>query len=401
MSLLKNAGLLFQTMADEAMMGIMAFEAPKNSCVYINKLARDILNLDEALDPSQLAIKDLFPKRKFDDYRCFDNETLSNEGFYQDVVIAKANSGNLMANLGVRKLTVGSDELVCIMFQDITFQKKLQKEIALKQAEIKKAYEELLTQNKQLKELDLAKNRFIALTTHELRTPVAAIVGTADILVNNLYDDENQKNEFIKTIFEQGNYLMALVNDILDFAKLQAGKMEYFVEQLNLADLVREQAHHFEPWAQKETLTIRFDDQGKTWPCYFDHMRTSQVIANIINNAIKFNKKNGKVEISLSIDPTNTFTVVSIKDTGKGIESSKISTVFNEFETINDVSKHHKGTGLGMPISKRIVESMGGQIKIESELGLGTTFHVLIPNKKILPPEIYRTRPGSGGDLAA
>lgn len=401
MSLLKNADLLFQTMADEAMMGIMAFESPKNTCVYINKLAREILNLGETSDPAALVIKDLFPKRKFDDYRCFDNETLSNEGFYQDVVISRANSGNFMANLGVRRLVVGADELVLIMFQDITFQKKLQKEIALKQTEIKKAYEELLGQNKQLKELDLAKNRFIALTTHELRTPVAAIVGTADILVNQLYDDEKQKDDFIKTIFEQGNYLMALVNDILDFAKLQAGKMEYFVEELNIADLVREQAHHFEPWAQKETLTIHFEDQGKVWKCYFDQMRTSQVIANIINNAIKFNKKNGKVEIALSVDPTDTYTIISIKDSGKGIEASKIPTVFNEFETINDVSKHHKGTGLGMPISKRIVESMGGQIKIESEFGVGTTFHVLIPNKKVLAPEFYRSRPGDNGDLAA
>jgi signal transduction histidine kinase len=398
---LKNADLLFQTMADEAMMGIMAFEAPKNTCVYINKLAREILNLDETSSPSDIAIKDLFPKRKFDDYRCFDNETLANEGFYQDIVISRANAGNFMANLGVRRLVVGADELVLIMFQDITFQKKLQKEIALKQAEIKKAYEELLGQNKQLKELDLAKNRFIALTTHELRTPVAAIVGTADILVNKLYDDDNQKEEFIKTIFEQGNFLMALVNDILDFAKLQAGKMEYFIEQLNIADLVREQAHHFEPWAQKETLTIKFEDQGKTWPCYFDHMRTSQVVANIINNAIKFNKKNGRVDISLSVDPTDNYTIISVKDTGKGIDASKIATVFNEFETINDVSKHHKGTGLGMPISKRIIESQGGQIKLESELGVGTTFHVYVPNKKVMSSDLYRSRPGSDGDLAA
>ncbi len=398
---LKNAEHLFQTMADEAMMGIMAFESSSSACCYINKLAREILNLGENTLPSELSITDLFPKRKFDDYRCFDKETLNNEGFYQDIVISRTNSGNFMANLGVRKLAVDSNELVLIMFQDITFQKKLQKEIALKQTEIKKAYEDLLTQNKQLKELDLAKNRFIALTTHELRTPVAAIVGTADILVNKLYDDDAQKEEFIKTIFEQGNYLMALVNDILDFAKLQAGKMEYFVERLNIADLVREQAHHFEPWAQKETLQITFNDQGKTWECYFDQMRTSQVIANIINNAIKFNKKNGHVDITLSLDPTSTYTIVSVKDTGKGIDPSKIETVFNEFETINDVSKHHKGTGLGMPISKRIIESMGGQIKIESQMGVGTTFHVFIPNNKILAPEIYRSRPGSDGDLAA
>lgn len=398
---LKNADHLFQTMADEAMMGIMAFEAPKNTCVYINKLAREILNLDENAKPSEIVITDLFPKRKFDDYRCFDQETLNNEGFYQDIVISRTTSGNFMANLGVRRLALDGDELVLIMFQDITFQKKLQKEIALKQTEIKKAYEELLTQNKQLKELDLAKNRFIALTTHELRTPVAAIVGTADILVNKLYDDEKQKEEFITTIFEQGNYLMALVNDILDFAKIQAGKMDYFVEHLNVAQLVKEQAHHFEPWAQKETLQISVDDQGKVWECYFDQMRTSQVIANIINNAIKFNKKNGRVDVTLSMDPTDNFTIVSIKDTGKGIEASKIESVFNEFETINDVSKHHKGTGLGMPISKRIIESMGGQIKIESQIGVGTTFHVYIPTKKVLDPDLYRSRPGSNGDLAA
>ena len=307
-----------------------------------------------------------------------------------------------MANIGIKRVGGGKDEILLIMFQDTTFQKKLQKEIVLKQQEIKKAYEDLLAQNKQLKELDLAKNKFIALTTHELRTPVSALVATADIIVNKLYDDEAQKDEFIKTIHEQGNHLLALVNDILDFTKLQAGKMEYFVEHADAAAIVCEQISNFAPMGAQDGIIVDFQNpENKKWECYFDHIRLSQVIANIINNAIKFNKTNGTVTVSLKEDAKKEFTVISIADTGKGIEATKIEKVFNEFETVSDVSKHHKGTGLGMPISKRIIESMGGKISLTSEFGVGTTFEVYIPNTKVLAEAYYRSRPSEDGDLAA
>ena len=393
---------MFATIADEAMMGIMAFSGKSLRCIYINKLGREIISYSQGTPLSEISVEGLFPKKISGASRIFNQELLKYEGLTQDLVMSKLNGSNFMANIGIKHLTVDGQNQILLMFQDTTFQKKLQKEIGLKQTEINKAYEDLLKQNKQLKELDLAKDRFIALTTHELRTPVSAIVATADVLVNRLYDDDKQRDDFIVTLHEQGNQLLALVNDILDLAKIQAGKMEYYVEFTPLNEVLCEQIKHYENMGAKEGISLIFENPAKKeWRCYFDQIRLAQVIGNILNNAIKFNKKNGSVIVTVEEDEARNFSIVCISDTGRGINSTDLEKVFNEFETVTDISRHHKGTGLGMPISKRIIESMGGSISITSEIGVGSTFKIHIPNKKVLPVELYRTRPDMEGDLVA
>ncbi|MDZ4660722.1 MAG: HAMP domain-containing sensor histidine kinase [Pseudomonadota bacterium] len=393
---------LFSTIAEEAMMGIMAFSGEPQRCIYINKLAREIISHTSSMPLSEILVDMLFPKKITGNSRVFSEELLKHEGLTQDLVLSKLNGSNFMANIGIKHLTVNGQNQILLMFQDTTFQKKLQKEIGLKQTEINKAYKDLLKQNQQLKELDLAKDRFIALTTHELRTPVSAIVATTDVLVNHLYDDGKQRDGFIVTLHEQSNQLLTLVNDILDFAKIQAGKMEYYVELSTLNDVLTEQTNHYKNMGAKENISLDFENPSKKeWRCYFDQLRLSQVIGNILNNAIKFNKANGKVLITLEEDEAQNFSIICITDTGRGIDAASMEKVFNEFETVTEVSRHHKGTGLGMPISKRIIESMGGLISVVSELNVGSTFKIHIPNKKVLPVEFYRKRPDMEEDLVA
>lgn len=388
-------------LSEEAILGILVFTADGRHCLYVNKLGRELLEIPNGTDLDQIEVSSLFPAKVRPEFRALNQDLLGNEGLYQDVVICKQNTTTFIANLGVKKIHLEGTECVTLMFQDITVQKKLQRDITAKQIEIKAAFEELLNQNKQLKELDLAKDRFIALTTHELRTPLSAMVASAEILQLGLFDTDEERTEFIGMIYEQGQHLVALVNDILDFAKIQAGKMDLFVSHSDLSALAAGLTENFEGMAEGSNIQIAYkpEDNGSC-ECYFDELRIKQVFSNIVTNAIKYNREGGQVEIwTDGSDPD--FVKLFVKDTGKGIAQDELDKVFNEFETLGKVALHHKGTGLGMPITKRLMEAMGGTIKVTSEIGVGSTFWIEIPRAQVLDMELYRDRPKEADDLAA
>lgn len=402
MSRLSEAHLLnlHRVLSDEAILGVMVFTLDGQHCLYANKLGRELIEISNGTDLDKIEVKCLFPDKVRPEFRALNPDLLLNEGLYQDVVIRKQTGTTFIANLGIKKIHLENLDCVALMFQDITVQKKLQRDITAKQIEIKAAFEELLKQNQQLKELDLAKNRFIALTTHELRTPLSAMVASAEILTLGLYDDEVQRKEFTDMIYDQGQHLVALVNDILDFAKIQAGKMDLFVTQTDLAALAAHLTENFVGMAETSKITISCRPHPTPCLCYFDDLRMKQVFSNIVTNAIKYNREGGQVEIWVDDTDAN-FVKLFVKDTGRGIAPEEKEKVFNEFETLGKVALHHKGTGLGMPITKRLMEGMGGTIQLDSVPEVGSTFWIEVPKAKVLNPELYRARPESADDLAA
>lgn len=403
---MKNLGRFFEILADEAIMGIVAFDSSTGECIYINRLASEILEATTEIDEegrgyTPLLLPELFPDVvRAGSARPFAEEMLRHEGLSQDVLVRKKNGLFVIANVGIKHVKIGEEQDVyLIMFQDITVQKKLQREVQIKQEEINKAYVELLEQNRQLRELDLAKDKFIALTTHELRTPLAAIVGTAEILKLGFEESPEQKTELIHILHEQALHLMDLVNDVLDFAKIRAGKMDYYVEQLDLFPLVKRLAVGFDQMANQAQVTVEVAEPDEPIQVWADALRLKEIVNNVINNAIKYNRSGGRVFIRL--EAKDEMAMVLIQDTGQGIPIDRVKHVFNEFETVGNVARHHKGTGLGMPISKRLVEGMGGGLWLESEVGVGTTFFIALPQERVLDESFYRSRPDSWGDLAA
>jgi len=385
---------LSEVLVSEAMFAIAVFESDGTS-IYLNKMAQQLLGcqdlrLHQMTPPSGEARSHFLP---------FSPEFLRHDGLYQDIMLRRPDGQSFVANVGIRSVTVDQHFLSILMFQDVTLQKKLQRDITAKQNEIKAAHEELLKQNRQLKELDLAKNRFIAVTTHELRTPLSAMIASAEILKLGLYDNPEQMHEFIDIINEQGKQLSDLVNDILDFAKIQAGKMDFYIEYQDMLPLLQNILRNFGDMAQGNKVTIHADNLGVDACCYFDELRLKQIFSNIINNAIKYNKQGGS--LTVTIEETKEQVKVLFQDTGKGIPQDQFDKVFNEFETVGNVSEHHKGTGLGMPISRKLIEGMGGKIEFTSELGVGTNFWVTIPKERVLTGDVYRPRPEKSGDLAA
>jgi signal transduction histidine kinase len=389
---------LYNVIADEAILAFLAFDKKTGHCLYINKLARDLFQLPEETPEHHLHLTSLFVSESIDSARAFTRDLLEHEGLYQDIVIHRFSGHKMIANIGFREIRYANFDICLLMIQDITIQKKLQREVTAKQIEINSAFEELVYQNKKLKELDLAKNRFIALTTHELRTPLSAMIASAEVLKLGLYDNDKEKNEFIDIIYDQGLHLVALVNDILDFAKIQAGKMDYYVTQGPPKVIIHDILESLKPMAEAAKIQLIYDDKIDRL-CYFDDLRLKQVLTNIVNNAIKYNRDHGWVRVWC--EDYDSFIKICVQDSGLGIALEDQEKVFDEFETLGKVALHHKGTGLGMPISKRLIEGMGGSIHLESTPGQGSKFWVQVPKEKILDESAYRERPDTGSDLAA
>jgi signal transduction histidine kinase len=393
----KRSGIL-QIIAEEAIMGIAVFDS-SGKCIYLNKLGREVLEIAAEGD-FELVLGDIIAEDRTGLARGFKLELLQHEGLYQDIFMRKKNGHMLLANVGVKHAILEHvGDVHMVMFQDITIQKKLQREVQAKQDEINKAYQELLEQNKQLRELDLAKDKFIALTTHELRTPLSAIVATAEVLTLKLYESDVQKEEFIQTIHDQGLHLMELVNDILDFAKIRAGKMDFYVEQVDLRPLVKRLVTNFDHMASANEVTMSVVVPDEPVLAWTDVLRLKEVVNNVVNNAIKYNRSGGSVTITVAKGDGSAR--VTVSDTGHGIPADKIKHVFNEFETVGHVATHHKGTGLGMPISRRLMQNMGGGLTLASVPGEGSSFYIDVPTDKVLSEDMYRSRPDSWGDQAA
>lgn len=395
---------LFREFVEHSVIGMVAFD-DSGKVIFSNSRAIEIL---EMATPKDWPITALFPDReRIGTYIPCTEELLRRDGLTSEVLVKKGNGHHFLASLSVRRYGVSAGEgFYLISFQDVTVEKKLSRELRAKQEEIERAYSELLEQNKQLKALDLAKDKFIALTTHELRTPLSAIVATADVLENRLYESEEQKEEFIRVIGEQGRHLMELVNDVLDFAKIRAGKMDFFVESIQLRPLLEKLAGSYGSMAEQERVSIKIDVPDASFDdhAWADLIRLKEVINNVLSNAIKYNRADGTVTVALCKHTEasgGNFLRIAVTDTGVGIPGDKQDSVFNEFETVGHVSKHHKGTGLGMPISKRLMEQMGGRLSFTSNYGHGSTFNIDIPIDKVLTEDFYRSRPDLDSDLAA
>ena len=228
------------------------------------------------------------------------------------------------------------------------------------------------------------------------------MLATADVLVNKLYDTDEERDEFIQMIHDQGLQLLELINDVLDFSKLTAGRMDYFVQHHDLTELVEEEMEQQKSMAELNEITMDFRKTDMTPKAWFDDIRMRQVVRNIISNAIKYNRRGGNVDIWMEHSPEFGLLRLYVKDTGKGIPEDQLDKVFNEFETLGKVGNHQKGTGLGMPISRQMMQEMGGTICVKSDVGQGSIFWLEIPTEKVLEDESkYRKRPKEDEDLAA
>jgi len=221
-----------------------------------------------------------------------------------------------------------------------------------------------------------ALTKFLGSMSHEMRTPLNAMIGFAQLLDLKLKDDDLKTHAH--EIVTAGDYLIHLVNELLDLTAIETGNIKLQFEDHDLGALTREAIEIVRPLARKRSIRIENETpQNQSFPVHIDVRRFQQVLLNILSNAIKFNRENGLIKIRLE-NPENYYKV-SVEDTGKGLSAEQMEKIFLPFERLGIENQHIEGTGLGMSISKELLEKMGGDILVESKIGVGTKVSVIIP----------------------
>ena len=219
------------------------------------------------------------------------------------------------------------------------------------------------------------QNRFTADASHELRTPLTVLLSHTELALSRQRTIAEYQDA-LATIQRAGQRMKALTDDLLVLARANAGKLELRLEQVNLKDLAEEAAKMFKPLATKRSVTVKATVEDAT--CVADKSQLSQVLANLINNAIQYNKSGGEVEIYTKTGNGNA--LIGVRDTGIGIPESELSRLFDPFYRVDSSrARDSGGSGLGLAICKRIIDAHGGDIHVESQLQHGSTFEIRIP----------------------
>lgn len=325
--------------------------------IYFNKAAEEFTGV-KAEDIIGKTDFELFPdSRRAHEIRTEDYHTIKTGRMVKKMVEYEKPNGEVRIVNIVRLLITnpdpGASPLLLVMLNDITEQR--QDQLALMKVQ----------------EADKMKNAFIANMSHEIRTPLNAIVGFAHLVTETT--NASEQREYFSIINKNCDLLLKLINDILDLSKIESGRLNYNVSEVELRDICQEA---YVVQSLKMTFDVALLYNSVAMPSvrlWIDPHRVEQVLLNLLSNAIKFTSKGF---ISLFYEVEDMFVRVSVMDTGIGISEEKLESVFERFVKLDDF---YQGAGLGLPICKMIVEQLGGEIGVRSELGKGSTFWFTLP----------------------
>lgn len=234
----------------------------------------------------------------------------------------------------------------------------------------------------QLKEIDKIKSQFVSMVAHELRAPLAAIQGWLEIVLSGeVGENEEQRNKWLGRAKDRAHSLLIMVNDLLEINRMEAGRIAQKMEQVKLPEIIQKIVDFVKPEADKKNITITMKLPKNMPPIQADVKDMEKLFTNLIYNAIKYNHEKGSVTVEGEVD--RSFLCVRVKDTGFGISPENLSRIFEDFYRVeDDKTKKITGTGLGLTISKKIVDSHFGRIEVQSQLNDGSTFSVYLPRSK-------------------
>jgi protein-histidine pros-kinase len=245
---------------------------------------------------------------------------------------------------------------------------------AIRDVTERKRYEQALQEANRLKSV------FLANMSHELRTPLNAIIGFSEFLVDEKIGTLNAKQkEYLTDVTNSGRHLLRLINDVLDLSKVEAGKMEVRKESFVIRQAIEEVCSGVASMATAKKIAIRREIAAALGDVTLDRQKFVQILYNLLSNAMKFTDEGGEVCVSARHHNTATL-LVSVRDTGIGIRREDLDKLFVEFQQLDaGSSRLFEGTGLGLALTKKLIEVQGGSISVESERGKGSTFTVLLP----------------------
>jgi signal transduction histidine kinase len=234
---------------------------------------------------------------------------------------------------------------------------------------------------------NLAKSRFLATMSHELRTPLNAVIGFSDALLREGdAPDPTRVGEFAQEIHGAGRHLLSLINNILDVARIEAGRFELATDRIDLLRLVRTCVRQADPAARAADITLDIDVSPGVPVLQADERRLQQVLNHLLSNAVKFTGEGGTVTVSGAVDGNGEL-VLRVADTGIGIAEADLGRVFEPFIQLDgSLSRRFQGAGLGLYVSRALVEAQGGQLRLSSQPGIGTTAEIRLPSGCLIRP---------------
>jgi len=319
---------------------------------------------------------------------------LAEGGWRSLVAVPMLREGRIVGALVVRRHTPGHipDE-ICDLLESFASQSAL----ALINAQL---YRRLERQSAALEVASRHKSEFLASMSHELRTPLNAIIGFSEVLLERMFGELNERqDEYLRDIWGSGKHLLELLNDILDLSKIEAGQMD-----LNRSEFaVRESLEYCLSLVRERAIKQRIHLSLEVDPAVglvdADRLRFRQVVLNLLSNAVKFTPDGGRVDLCASIQGQDL--VVTVADTGVGVAAEDCQRIFDSFQQGARPSERAEGTGLGLTLSKRIVELHEGRIWVESEVGRGSTFGFALPAGSEEPVLMPVPQTGTGAGLTA
>jgi signal transduction histidine kinase/ActR/RegA family two-component response regulator len=239
-------------------------------------------------------------------------------------------------------------------------------------------FRELEQQGAELEVMSQHKSDFLASMSHELRTPLNAVIGFSEVLLERLFGDLNERqDEYLRDILNSGNHLLALLNEILDLSKVEAGRMEVALSTFSVAAAVEYAVSMVRERAVRHNITLNQSIAPSVDLLTSDELRIRQVLVNLLSNAVKFTHDGGRVDVLVA--PVGDELVITVRDTGDGIAMEDRERIFESFQQGRRGAPKEEGTGLGLTLCRKIVNLLGGRIWLESELGRGSAFHVAVP----------------------
>jgi signal transduction histidine kinase len=245
--------------------------------------------------------------------------------------------------------------------------------------ELERLYGELETASRH-------KSDFLANMSHELRTPLNAVIGFSEVLHEQMFGELNERQlAYVDDVLAAGKHLLSLINDVLDLAKIEAGRMELELSEVAIPEVLRSAVSLNSERAGREGVELSLTTEPAEITITADERRVRQIVLNLVSNAVKFTPADGRVDVSAHVE--NGHVEVGVADTGPGIAPEDRETIFEEFEQTSEGRKA-EGTGLGLPLSRRLVELHGGRLWVESEVGKGSTFRFTIPVRGPVQQEV-------------
>ena len=286
-----------------------------------------------------------------------------------------------------RKKTGGFSDETCEMLSAFASQSA----VALTNARL---YQQLERQSGELAVASAHKSEFLASMSHELRTPLNAVIGFSEVLLERMFGELNERQEdYLQDILGSGRHLLALLNDILDLSKVEAGQMELELTTFPARDALQYAMSLVRERSVQHGIATHLELAPELGSIRADELRFKQVLLNLLSNAVKFTPDGGRVNVAAWQEATDL--VVTVSDTGVGILPADQERIFDSFQQGGRPASKVEGTGLGLTLTKRIVELHGGRLWLTSEPGAGSTFGFSVPQDPAWPPRFLR--PGSGG----